>query len=59
MVMGAGYYDRFLALTSGFKLGVTCTALLTGAALPVDRFDQDVDALVTEKGISICSQAGK
>ncbi|MCH4157734.1 MAG: 5-formyltetrahydrofolate cyclo-ligase [Acidaminococcaceae bacterium] len=59
MGMGAGYYDRFLALTSGFKLGVTCTALLTGAALPVDRFDQDVDALVTEKGISICSQAGK
>ena len=57
--MGAGYYDRFLALTSGFKLGITCTDLLTGPTLPVDRFDQGVDALVTEKGISICSHAGK
>lgn len=59
MGMGAGYYDRFLALTSAYKLGVTCVDLITGVELPVDRFDQDVDALVTEDGISICSHKSK
>lgn len=59
MGMGAGYYDRFLALTSAYRLGVTCVDLIAGAELPVDRFDQDVDALVTEDGISICSHKSK
>ncbi len=44
---GAGYYDRFLAGTKGFRLGITCDRLLR-EEIPVDEYDQPVEALVTE-----------
>jgi 5-formyltetrahydrofolate cyclo-ligase len=52
--MGAGYYDRFLVQTRGYRLGVTYEALLR-KQLPVDELDQKVTALVTELGIRLCS----
>lgn len=48
--MGAGYYDRFLASATGVKLGITCRELVR-PALPVDAYDQGVDALVTAEGV--------
>jgi 5-formyltetrahydrofolate cyclo-ligase len=50
MGMGAGYYDRFLSQTKGFKLGVTCNALVKDV-LPVATYDINMDAIVTEAGI--------
>ena len=59
MGMGAGYYDRFLASASGFRLGVTCSQLVQSNALPVDSHDQNMDALVTETGLIKCSRESK
>jgi 5-formyltetrahydrofolate cyclo-ligase len=50
MGMGAGYYDRFLEQTKGFKLGVTCRNLVKDV-LPVATYDINMDAIVTEAGI--------
>lgn len=58
MGMGAGYYDRFLAQTRGYRLGVTYEALVR-RELPVDELDQNVHALVTELGIKVCGTANQ
>ena len=47
MGRGAGYYDRFLAYAKGFRLGITCDRLLM-KEIPVDEYDRQVEALVTE-----------
>ncbi len=47
MGRGAGYYDRFLAYAKGFRLGITCDRLLR-EEIPVDEYDRQVEALVTE-----------
>lgn len=53
MGRGAGYYDRFLAQTHGFRLGITCDALLR-EVIPMDSYDQRVEALVTESKFIRC-----
>ena len=47
MGRGAGFYDRFLEETKGFRLGVTCDKLLR-KNIPTETHDQTMDALVTE-----------
>lgn len=56
MGRGAGFYDRFLVQTQGFRLGITCDSLLR-EKLPVDECDQPVDALVTETKYIRCTGA--
>ena len=53
MGRGAGYYDRFLARAHGFRLGITCEALLR-EKIPVDMYDRPVEALVTETRFIYC-----
>ena len=53
---GAGYYDRFLLLSNGFRLGITCDKLLR-EKIPVDAYDQPVEALVTETKFIYCTGA--
>lgn len=54
MGRGAGFYDRFLVKTSGFRLGITCEALLR-ETIPVDSYDRKVEALVTETRFIRCT----
>lgn len=54
MGRGAGFYDRFLAAARGFRLGVSCDRLLRGE-IPVDEYDQPVEALVTESMLIRCT----
>ena len=56
MGRGAGFYDRFLAHTGGFRLGITCDKLLR-KTIPVDAYDQPVEALVTESKFVYCPGA--
>ena len=56
MGRGAGFYDRFLVHTGGFRLGITCEGLLR-EKIPVDEYDQRVEALVTETEFIYCSGA--
>lgn len=56
MGRGAGYYDRFLLLSSGFRLGITCDKLLR-EKIPVYAYDQPVEALVTETKFIYCTGA--
>ncbi len=44
---GGGYYDRYLADYPGFTLGLCRDALLQ-EAVPVERWDRDVDTVLTE-----------
>jgi len=53
---GAGYYDRFLIQTRGYRMGITCDSLLR-EEIPVDKYDQRVDALVTETKFICCTGA--
>ena len=53
MGRGAGFYDRFLTLVRGFRLGITCDRLLR-EEIPVDEYDQPVEALVTETRFIYC-----
>ena len=53
MGRGAGFYDRFLARVGGFRLGITCDRLLR-EEIPVDEYDQPVEALVTETRFIYC-----
>ena len=48
---GGGYYDRFLADFSGFKVAVIFHCQLLQEEIPRDSWDQDVDWVVTEEGI--------
>ena len=54
MGRGAGYYDRFLAQTRGFRLGIACDKLLR-EKIPVGVYDQPVEALVTETKFIYCT----
>ena len=56
MGRGAGYYDRFLTQSVGFRLGITCDKLLR-KKIPVDEYDQPVEALVTETKFIYCTGA--
>ena len=55
---GAGFYDRFLVQTCGFRLGITCDKLLR-ETIPVDEYDQPVEALVTETKFIYCYDANR
>lgn len=55
MGRGAGFYDRFLAHVGGFRLGITCDRLLRDE-IPVDEYDQPVEALVTETKFICCKE---
>ena len=54
MGRGAGFYDRFLEETKGFRLGVTCDKLLW-ETIPMETHDQTMDALVTVLLYANCS----
>lgn len=56
MGRGAGFYDRFLAHARGFRLGITCDRLLR-EEIPVDKYDRQVEALVTETKFFRCTDA--
>ena len=56
MGRGAGFYDRFLEETKGFRLGVTCDKLLR-KNIPTETHDQTMDALVTETKWIRCAGA--
>lgn len=47
---GGGYYDRFLALFGGVKIGL-CLNDFISDKIPSDVFDIRVDIIVTEKGV--------
>lgn len=53
MGRGGGFYDRFLPLVRGLRLGITCDRLLR-EEIPVDTYDQPVEALVTETKFIYC-----
>jgi 5-formyltetrahydrofolate cyclo-ligase len=48
---GLGFYDRFLAQTEAVKTGLLFENCLSKMPLPVEKFDVQLDYLVTEKGI--------
>jgi len=47
---GGGYYDRYLSLFKGTKVGVEYYDFIVGT-VPHGRFDLAVDVLISEKGI--------
>ena len=47
---GGGYYDRYLAQTSGCKI-VLCRESLTKDDIPTDRYDLFMDIVLTDAGI--------
>lgn len=50
---GKGYYDRFFAQFGGFCAGATFSALFLDE-LPHGRFDRRVDAVICERGVTLC-----
>ncbi len=48
--MGKGYYDRILGKVRGLKVGVAFSFQVL-EEIPCDPWDQNVDAILTEKGI--------
>lgn len=48
---GGGFYDRFLPHVAALKIGVVFTALIV-EHVPDDRFDQRMDYLASEPGVS-------
>ena len=44
---GAGYYDRFLAASGGYRLAIACEDMLV-ESVPTDAWDQAMEAVVTE-----------
>ncbi len=48
---GKGYYDRFLKNYSGTKIGVVFSDLVCDD-LPRGRYDNSVDFIITEKGVT-------
>ena len=55
---GKGYYDRFLEDFKGIKIGICYESCLSDK-LPADRYDINVNILVTEKNVYRFSVAGK
>jgi len=52
---GRGYYDRFLPKYNGTKIGVTYDILLV-ERIPKLKFDQPVDAVVTERDLYLVAK---
>jgi 5-formyltetrahydrofolate cyclo-ligase len=48
---GLGFYDRFLADVRALKVGLLFENCLSNEPLPVDKYDVQLDYLITEKGI--------
>ena len=48
---GGGFYDRMLAVYSGFRVGFAVEAQRVEDGLPMNRRDRRVDALATDAGI--------
>lgn len=49
---GAGYYDRFLSRTSAKKLAL-CPHQFLIDSIPVEKHDQNLDAIITESDVLI------
>ncbi len=47
---GGGFYDRYLARTDA-RRAVLCRSALIRESIPSDRYDLDMDYVITEKGI--------
>ena len=57
--MGGGYYDDFLKrASSAYRLAVVygCQVFDT---VPQEPWDEQVDAILTEKGITVCPKRQK
>lgn len=52
---GRGYYDRLLAATPGFRLGV-CFDDQIYSSVPQESHDMRMDALLTTEGIVLCDR---
>lgn len=50
---GKGYYDRFLEKYDGISVGL-CYNDLVSEKLPLNEFDKNVNAVITEKEIFFC-----
>jgi 5-formyltetrahydrofolate cyclo-ligase len=48
---GKGYYDRFLARTDAYKIGLTFRNCIALDGLPVEPEDVKLNIIVTEKGV--------
>ena len=51
---GKGYYDRFLSVYRGTKLGIVYSDFVLDR-VPRGRFDRRVDTLVTERGVRLAT----
>lgn len=51
MGRGKGFYDRCLALSEGFRIGVAFASQIADSPLPMEAHDVRMDAVVTENGI--------
>jgi 5-formyltetrahydrofolate cyclo-ligase len=49
---GGGYYDQFLVKTSAYRIGIIHERELSKKALPKEWFDQTVEAIATENGLT-------
>lgn len=49
---GGGYYDRFLVKTPAYRIGIIHEREFIKKDLPTEWFDQKVDAVATEKGLT-------
>lgn len=47
---GKGYYDRFLSIFKGFKIGL-CYSNCINFKLPIDKYDKAVDVIITDENI--------
>jgi len=56
---GMGFYDRFLEGFSGLKIGVGFEWQFSPQALPVEKYDQHLDGVVTEHGIRTFTPAAQ
>ena len=52
---GGGVYDQILSQSSGLKIGLCFSSQVSGAKLPMDLYDQTMDALITEKKVFVFS----
>jgi 5-formyltetrahydrofolate cyclo-ligase len=49
---GGGYYDQFLVKTSAFRIGIIHEREFSKKPLPREWFDQTVEAVATESGLT-------
>lgn len=48
---GKGYYDRFLSCFKGTTIGLCFSEFLSNSPLPVNKYDERVDFVITENGL--------